>query len=69
MGVIMLKFLTACALIAAMSETRMAQTIPEKCQNLHVTDYELQQDNLGNVSIYALIHNDDPYNVTMAPRV
>ena len=60
------KFLIACALIGAMSETAAAQTIPEKCQNLHVTDYEFKPNNYGNLSLYALIHNDDPYNVTLA---
>src|SRR4029077_20351537 len=56
----------ACTLIAAMSETAVAQMIPEKCQNLHVTNYELVPNNYGNLSLYALIHNDDPYNVTSA---
>jgi hypothetical protein len=61
-----LKFLIACALIGAMCETAVAQRIPEKCQNLHVTNYEFKRNNDGNPSLYALIHNDDPYNVTLA---
>jgi hypothetical protein len=57
------KFLIACALIAAMSQTAMAQTtIPEKCQNLHVTDYPSQLDNVGNLILYAVIKNDDPFD-------
>jgi hypothetical protein len=63
----MSKFLIACALIAAMSETAMAQTtIPEKCQNLHVTDYTIERNNSGSPTLYALVHNDDPYNATYA---
>jgi hypothetical protein len=61
-----LKFLIACALIAAMSETGMAQMIPEKCQKLHLTDFEFKQDQYGNILLSALVHNDDPYNVTFA---
>jgi hypothetical protein len=61
-----LKFLIACALIAAMSETAVAQIIPEKCRKLHLTDFKFEQDNYGNILLYALVHNDDPYNVTFA---
>jgi hypothetical protein len=63
-----LKFLIACALIAAMSETAMAQMKPdpEKCRKLHLTDFTFTQDTNGNISLSALVHNDDPYNVTSA---
>ena len=61
-----LKFLIACALIAAMSETAIAQMVPEKCQKLHLTDFIFEHDQSGNISLYALVHNDDPYNVTSA---
>jgi hypothetical protein len=60
------KFLIACALTAAMSQTAMAQTIPEKCQKLHLTDFTFEHDRYGNISLYAFVHNDDPYNVTSA---
>jgi hypothetical protein len=61
-----LKFLIACALIAAMSQTAMAQ-IPEQCKNLqNVTDYEFERNNVGNLSLYALVHNDGPSDVTFA---
>jgi hypothetical protein len=60
-----MNFLVACALIAAISVTAMAQMIPEKCQKLDVTDYQFEED-YGNLSLYALIHNNDPYNVTSA---
>jgi hypothetical protein len=63
-----LKFLIACALIAAMSETAMAQqmTPPEKCQKLNLTDFIFEHDQSGNIALYALVHNDAPYNLTSA---
>ena len=61
-----MKFLIACALIAAMSETAMAQMISEKCQKLHLTDFTFEQDKSGTEGLYALVHNDDPYNLTSA---
>jgi len=63
-----LKFLIACALIAAMSETAMAQQMmpPEKCQKLNLTDFIFEHDQSGNIALYALVHNDDPYNLTSA---
>jgi hypothetical protein len=62
-----LKFLIPCALIAAMSETAMAQTtIPEKCQNLHVTNYTSETDRAGNPTFYAFIQNDSLYNLINA---
>lgn len=61
-----LKFLIACALIAAVSETGMAQTAPQKCNKLQVTDFEFKYDKLGNISLFALVQNDAPYNVTYA---
>lgn len=57
-----MKVLITCALIAAMSQTAMAQ-IPEQCKNLqNITDYEFKQDK----SLYALVHNDGPSDVTFA---
>jgi hypothetical protein len=61
-----LKFLIACALITAISETAVAQTIPEKCQKLLIDHYQFVQDKNGTWFLYALVHNEDPYNVSSA---
>jgi hypothetical protein len=65
-GKTQLKSLIACALIAAMSQTAMAQ-IPEQCINLqNVTDYKFERDNAGNLSLFAFIHNEGTSDVTYA---
>jgi hypothetical protein len=63
-----LKFFIACALIAAMSETAVAQIPDEKCQKLIITKYTSEQNNANpkHPYLYAVIRNDDPYNVTIA---
>jgi hypothetical protein len=61
-----LKFLIACALIAAMSQTAMAQ-IPEQCKGLqNVKDYKWEPNNVGNLSLSVLVHNEGPYDVIFA---
>jgi hypothetical protein len=61
-----LKCLIACALITAISETAVAQMIPEKCQKLLLDHYEFVEDKNGTWFLYVLVHNEDPYNVTSA---
>jgi hypothetical protein len=63
-----LQFLIACALIAVMSETTMAQQMmsAEKCQKLHLTDFTFERDQSGNQLLYALISNDTPYDLVSA---
>ena len=61
-----MKFLIACALITAISETAVAQIIPEKCQKLLIDHYEFVEDKNGTWFLYALVHNEDAYNVTSA---
>lgn len=58
-----MKFLIACALIAAMSQTAMAQ-IPEQCKGLqNVKDYKWEPNNVGNLALSVLVHNEGPYDV------
>ena len=61
-----MKLLIACALIAAMPETAMAQTKPDKCQKLDVSEYTFERDKNGTKILYALIRNDDPYTLNFA---
>jgi hypothetical protein len=44
----------------------VAQTIPEKCQKLLIDHYQFVQDKNGTWFLYALVHNEDPYNVSSA---
>jgi hypothetical protein len=64
-----LKFLIACALITAISQTAVAQTTPEmkeKCKQVHVR-FELGEiPKYGDIPLYASIRNDDPYTLTFA---
>jgi hypothetical protein len=61
-----LKFLIACALVTAISQTAVAQRITEKCQKLVIDQYEFGEANYQNIPLYAFIRNDDPYTLTSA---
>jgi hypothetical protein len=46
-----------------MSQTAMAQ-IPEQCKGLqNVKDYKWEPNNVGNLALSVLVHNEGPYDV------
>src|ERR1700722_18251723 len=64
---VVLKYLTAPALIAATAGTATSQ-VPEPCQVLHIDKYEFAPDPNNKRVLYlnASIHNDSPYVLTFA---
>lgn len=50
-----------------MPRAAIAQMIPEKCEKLYVTNYQLERDpNTRNLYVNASIQNDDKYTLIFA---